>query len=789
MKLYRYHLPLVLAFLLIPAIVVSQVTLTGTVRDAKTGEALAGANLIPEGSNLNVSSDDQGRFTISSGRDFDFITVTRVGYKKLRLGVSDKSKAIEIKMEPIELHEKEVLITGNALSKDQLGNASSVGTLSPTDLNGTDGLSLEQSMNTIPGVDMQSRTPWGGQRIFIRGYYPAVGNNANFNGYGYQEFINNVPVTDASGSTIMDDIDFSTLGSVEVIKGPASSLYGSPIGGSVNMWTRKPEPNETGIDQQVLGGSNGLMRTNTVFHTADDNSDIFVNYGHQTYDGFRPHDASKKDYLVFAGDFEPSTNQTLSTYFSYSRSYEELAGELDSAVFYNREAVSDSNYLANGSHVQIESFRAGVTDNYKISEHFSNMTTVFGSGHTLGQPFAHGFTDYNQFNFGARSVFGYEDRWGEVGIHGTLGAMTQRSNVTSDGIFIVPAPIPNPPSFPSTMEDYAINSFAFTEWMFALPSEFTVTLGGSLIWNEFGIRNMLNSSSKVYNGSTITYGTLPASFAPRASLLKMLTDDISGYVSVSSGYTPPLLSNIIANNGTVDAGLKPEHAVQYEIGSKGNLMDKVWTYQVAVYDMEINNQLVSQTVNTVTFTTNAGKQRNQGEELLLSYFYSGDKDAIISHINPWVSFTHIDAKYVDFKSNNNNDSTTVDYSNNKAAGVVPNQLAINLDVAANGGLYLHGTYTYMDKAPVTFDNANFMKSFSLLSAKIGWEKSIDQHWILNLLAGGDNLLANTYYTFLFVGPTIGGLAQPQDGGNGDGYILPGPYKATFYGDITLSYKF
>ena len=788
MKFCRYYLPLVFALLLIPAIAVSQVILRGTVLDAKTGEALAGANLVPEGLNINFSSDDQGHFTISSEKDFDFITVTRVGYRKLRLDVTDKSKAIEIKLEPAEVHEKEVVITGNALTKDQLGTAASIGTLSTTDLNIADGLSLEQSMNTIPGVDMQSRSPWGGQRIFVRGYYPSIGNSANFNGYGYQEFINNIPVTDASGTTIMDDIDFSMLGSVDVIKGPASSLYGSPVGGSVNMWTRKPEPNETGVDQQVLGGSDGLLRTNTSFYTADDNSDILVNYGHQTYNGFRPHDASRKDYVVFSGDFEPSANQTLSTYFSYSHSYEELAGELDSATFYNQEAVSDSNYLANNSHVQIESFRAGVTDNYKISEHFSDMTTVFGSGHTLDQPFAHGFDDYNQFNFGGRTAFGYEDRWGDVGVHGTLGAMTQRSNLDENGIFIVPIPIPHPPSFPTTDELYAINSFAFTEWAFALPSEFTATVGGSLIWNEFGIRNML-SSGEVYNGSQTTYGTLPASFAPRASVLKMITDDISGYVSVSTGYTPPLLSDIIASNGAVDAGLKPEHAVQYEIGSKGNLMDKAWTYQVAVYDMEINDQLVSQTSNAVTFTTNAGKERNQGEELLLSYFYRGDKDAIISHINPWVSYTHINAEYVDFKSNNNDNSTTIDYSNNKAAGIAPNQLAVNLDVAANDGFYLHGVYTFMDKTPITFDNDNYMKSYSLLSAKIGWERSLEEHWNLNLFAGGDNLLASTYYTFLFVGPNIGGLAQPQDGGSGDGYILPGPYKATFYGDVTLSYKF
>ena len=42
---------------------------------------------------------------------------------------------------------------------------------------------------------------------------------------------------------------------------------------------------------------------------------------------------------------------------------------------------------------------------------------------------------------------------------------------------------------------------------------------------------------------------------------------------------------------------------------------------------------------------------------------------------------------------------------------------------------------------------------------------------------------------MFVGPNYAGLAQAQDGGRGDGYIIPAPYKASLYGGLTLSYVF
>jgi hypothetical protein len=61
--------------------------------------------------------------------------------------------------------------------------------------------------------------------------------------------------------------------------------------------------------------------------------------------------------------------------------------------------------------------------------------------------------------------------------------------------------------------------------------------------------------------------------------------------------------------------------------------------------------------------------------------------------------------------------------------------------------------------------------------------------MLNVFAGGDNLLGSTYYSFLFVGPNYKGLAQAADGGTGDGYIIPGPYNATFYGSLGLTYTF
>jgi iron complex outermembrane receptor protein len=767
--------------LLFPLALHAQTTVHGTVADQRTGSPIAGATVSARGTDASTTTDASGSFTLTSARSITRVSVYAVGYDSKEVAVTDASEPVDVRLVPSATELPGVQVLGSAA-------APSVGVLTRHDLERSTGLSLESSINTLPGVFMQSRTPWGGARITIRGYYPSTsGNSPNSNGLGYQVFLNDIPLTDATGTTVLDDVDYSALGNAEVIKGPASSQYGSFIGGAVKLTTARPVPGQRSITQEAMGGSDGLLRTNTTFESAGSSSDLVLNYGHQEYDSFRPHSGSRKEYIRGSANFRVGSRQTLSTYASYNRSFEELAGEIDSADFYARRALSNDAYIANNSHINVTSFVAGATDRIRIGSSFTNQTTVFGSARTSNQPFAHGFTDNNQFNFGLRSAFGYTGRVGEnVGVSGTLGGIVQRSNVATNGVFIIPAP---PfPQRPTTQQNFAVNASIFTEWSFALPGQVTVTAGGSLNRNRFGIRNMLKDN-QVSDTTELMVKSFDWVFTPRMAVSKDFDDRGSVYASVSSGYTPPLLSNAIANDGTVDLSLDPERAVQYEIGANVSLLHNRLSGQVALFDVENTDKLVTQTVNSVRFTTNAGKQRDRGAEVALSYLAVSSPTGALSTLRPWVSYSYTDAKFIDFKSDNNNDAGTVDFSGNAVPRVPRNMFNAGIDVAARNGLYLNGTYQYVDKVPVTFDNSTHVKSYDLLGAEVGVRREVGGNWLLDLSAGGQNLMESTHYTFLFVGPDYAGLAQSQDGGHGDGYIIPGTYDATFYGSVGLTYRF
>lgn len=775
----RYRVIALALACITPAIAASQSTVTGTVVDRQTGAPVSGASVVIAGTKSGALSNEAGVFTLTAPTPPSRLTVSSVGYVTADVPVPSGTDPLRIRLTPsrTELPGMQVVATRTA---------SGAATLTQAELQRGNAVALENSINTLPGVFMQTRSPFGGARITLRGYYPSVGNSANFNGLGYQVYLNDIPVTDASGSTVLDDIDFARLGRVDIIKGPSSSQYGSLIGGAVLFTSVRPQPEQTSISQQIQSGTYGLLRSTTTFATATANSDAMVEYGHQGFDSFREHSGSRKEYFHATGDVNVGDNQTLTGYFSYNRSFEELAGEIDSTPFYNRIAQSNALYLANDSHIALNSFVAGVTDQYRFSRYFTNRTTVFGNGRTSNQPFAHGYTDINQNSVGARSAFSFANQWGSVGLSGSLGGQVQRTNLTSNGVFIVPAP---PfPQRPTAQQNWADNASVFTEWSLALPAQVTVTAGASLNKNRFSIRNMLKNG-QLTDTTTAIVKKFDAVFTPRVSVSKAFGAVGSIFASVGSGYTPPLLSQVVSNNGALNTALKPERAVQYEIGAQGSLFANRLNAQLTYFDLENSDKLVSQTVSSVTSTINVGKQRNRGVEASLGLLVVDAPQQAISRVRPWVSYAFTDAKFVDFKSDANNAATTVDFSGKEVPRVPRNMFNAGLDIGTKVGAYITSTFQHVDKVPVTFNNSTYVRGYNLLGAKVGYQRAVTQHWTLDAFAGADNLTNATHYAFLFVGPNIAGLATSASGGTGDGYIIPAPYKATTYVNMSLRYAF
>lgn len=702
----------------------------------------------------------------------------------------------------IDLSEVEITATSDK-NKSVLNQPSSIVKLDPVELKRGTGLFLDDAINTnVPGVFMEKRTHSAGQQFNIRGYGNGMGIrgiNSNFDSQGMKLYLNGIPITDAEGITIMDDIDFGSINNVEVSKGPSGTLYGLAVAGVVNLQTQKAAKDKVSIGQDIMAGSYGLLRTTTRVAIGGENSSVLVNYGHQNFDGFMIHTKAHKDFVNMIGDFNLNKKQTITAYLGYSDSYDERNGELTKEQYDTLDYSGNARYIKNNAHSAVKTFRGGIGHTYRFNEKVSNTTTFFGSAQSIDQSSAGGWTDKVPLNYGLRSIFekqfNFSDNFKLSGITGIemqkMNALTVGYAMSADSTDLAGYNI-----ITKTNSDQATTSSTysyFTQWTLQFPKGVSVNAGVGISNMSLKLEDRLwglsnnhpnNSRLKVYEAK---YNNL---VSPSLAINKKINKVASVYVSYSTGYKAPVGSNIlISTTGQLNTGLKPEKGTQIEIGTKGSMMKNRLFYTVAVFNAKFENKFTTVAVpnpaNTVTlysYIVNGGTLNNNGLEVLVKYKAIESKEGFIKLLQPFVNVTYSDFKYGDFKfqkigkNSANKDSLVVeDYTGNTVAGVSPLVYNLGVDIDTKIGLYGNLNYNYRSAMFYTSDGLNETNPFSLLNAKIGFKKVV-KHVELDVYAGANNITGSQYYYMVFVNQIP------------DAYI-PAPNEINYFGGVNLKYNF
>ena len=775
--------------------------LKGRVFDASNNAPLSGATISFAGK--GTTTDNNGMFSINCSKVAS-ISVSYIGFETYRVAIKNCSDELSIGLSHAKsnLNNIEITATSNE-NQSILYQPVSITKLTPVELKRSTGLFLDDAINTnVPGVTMQRRAVSSGQSFNIRGYGNGSGGpgriSSNFDGQGYKVYLNGIPITDAEGITLMDDIDFGSVGNVEITKGPAGTLYGLAIAGVVNLKTLTPEKGKISIGQDLLNGSYGLQRFTTHFEMGGERSSLLINYGHQKYEGFTIHNTSHKDFVNIAAEFRLNDKESISTYFGYSKSYDERSGELTIAQYNANDFSGNLDYIKRNGHSEITSFRAGVSHNYNFNKIISNTITVFGTGVSNNSSSAAGWTDKDPVNYGFRTTFNTKfSLQNNITLSGITGMEAQRQNAQAIGYTMVKNPSdPNPVWFPgnpywiigaSTSNKFTTSSTSsyFTEWTLALPQDLSITAG-------VGYSTMkIHLNDRFY----VATNTLPTTFdtsykgmvSPHLAINKVFSEKFSIYASYSKGYKAPTSSYFyIPSTGAIVSGLKPEIGNQYEVGTKGSLVNNKLFYQVALFDAMFSNKMTAinvlnaaGTATLYTYVANSGKQDDKGVEALVKYIAYQSASGFIRYITPFANLTYSDFKYDNysfhFKGTVLKDSI-VNYDGKYVAGVAKVLANVGIDIATKPGIYANATYFYKDGFPITSDGLNNTSSYSLINAKLGYQGSLSTHFDLNVFAGVNNIGNTKYPIAVFVNQIP------------DAYLV-GPVKANYYGGVNLKYNF
>src|SRR6185312_681322 len=198
-------------------------------------------------------------------------------------------------------------------------------------LNRFSNMSILLALNIIPGVSMEERSP-GSYRLNIRG----SSLRSPFGVRDVKIYLNDIPLTDPSGNTYLNQLSFYNFNSIEIIKGPTSSLYGAGIGGTMLIHTL-PATWQQGLSVNYTTGSFNTNSMNVNIKAGDaDHKNIF-SYSHQTSDGYRQQAKMRKDIATWENELRINDKQTLHTYMSFGDLYYQTPGGLTLAQ-YNADA-------------------------------------------------------------------------------------------------------------------------------------------------------------------------------------------------------------------------------------------------------------------------------------------------------------------------------------------------------------------------------------------------------------------------------------------------------------------
>ncbi len=212
---------------------IAKVTLSGKITDAKTGEALPGASVYFADQKVGTFADAQGKYVLNNiPAGHHVIEVSHTGYgtivEHLEL-TADTEKNFAL---PAVITEHQaVIVTGVPGATSIRNSPIPISTLRRSTLLQIPSTNIIDALSKIPGVSQLTTTP-GISKPIIRGlgYNRVVTVNEGVRQEGQQW-----------GDEHGIEIDEMSIARAEVVKGPASLIYGSDaMAGVVNLITNIP---------------------------------------------------------------------------------------------------------------------------------------------------------------------------------------------------------------------------------------------------------------------------------------------------------------------------------------------------------------------------------------------------------------------------------------------------------------------------------------------------------------------------------------------------------------------
>ncbi|WP_158796959.1 TonB-dependent receptor [Pedobacter sp. L105] len=628
----------------------------------------------------------------------------------------------------------EVVIRPYFSSLPLLRSTGSVGILNQAILDLQPNSSLVSSMNTIPGVRMEERSP-GSYRLSLRGSLL----RSPFGVRDVKVYFDDLPITDASGDTYLNELDISSVGNVEVLKGPQSSIYGANSGGVVLINTPELAPDSTRLGADISGGSFGLFRENVVLGKRWKDYQFNFTESYQRSDGYRDHSAMSRKYIQLDQQWDYNPAASLKALVFYSDLFYQTPGGLTAAQYaldpsLSRPASATGaipSAITQQAAIYTKTVFGGLTNTWQISPNFKHVLSVFTSYTDFKNPFITNYEHRMEFTLGLRSYVEYEKKADDVNWKFNLGVesgTTSTDDINTDNN----KGVPGAPQSSDKLK--AATNFGFANVNVDLFNKLLLEISASGNLYKYHYKS---SYPVVIAEQTRSFDT---QFMPRAALSYLFTPDLSVRASVSRGYSPPTLAEIRATDNVINVNLQPETGWNYETGLRFKTADSRVFIDLTGFYFNQKNTIVSRmNPDETQYFVNAGATKQWGLETSLSAWIIRQNHAqFIRGLLLTNAYTLSHFKFDDYFSNG------VNLSGNDLTGVPKAIVVTGLEFQLPKGFYVFAQHNYTSKLPLTDANTVYAPKYHLVSGKVGCRSIKLGKVPVEIYAGVDNLLNQKY---------------------------------------------
>ena len=241
------------------------------------------------------------------------------------------------------------------------------------------GLTLAESLGGVPGLQVDNRYNFSqGDRISVRGF----GARAQFGVRGVKVLVDGIPATLPDGQTSLSHLDPRWIERAEVVRGPASSLWGNAAGGVIQLETGTPPGPGIGGSASAIVGSHGLRHVGGETEWNGDpgsTGELWsgVTVSRLLYDGFRAHASADKRFASARAGWRGRRDAV--RVVAHGVAYEaQNPGSLSDSLLAADPTQAYGFNVAQGTGETARQAQIGVTWTRALSPEASNLQTAGG---------------------------------------------------------------------------------------------------------------------------------------------------------------------------------------------------------------------------------------------------------------------------------------------------------------------------------------------------------------------------------------------------------------------------